>query len=1117
MTLPPSGSDPIYLANHEAFRVATGISLQIPPPDGATVRLDDASGAPDLTVRSPDGHWVSVHSRRDPLTEAERFIRPHLGAGNSRALLLLGVGLGFTLDVLERLAPDTRVLALEPNPMIAHAFLSRRDWRAWLLSGQFSLLVGPAYATAGEAATVLDGREPTVVVHPVLERTLRPLFDEARPVITRLLFDARANAEARRRFAGPYVLNTLANTPMIAREADVAALTGGAATVPAVIVGAGPSLDDSLAELARGRNGMVLIAADTAARPLLAAEIEPDVIVAVDPSAANARHLIDLPAHSRVILAAEGSVDPSVFGAFAGRTAIFQVSDHQPWPWLASLGLSRSRLRAFGSVVTSAFDLALQLGCDPIVFVGLDLAFTRDRPYARNTTYEHDWARHVIRGTSLADVWANALARWPAEFADDIHGARTRTAQHLVAFRDWLVSQAALHPDRRFINASGGGILKGGGIVTGTLAGLARSGNPRPDLRERLARGRSRGGTAQLLAQALRALETVLAGPSPSALGPIRDWLEFAPVSSAEVRAAVARALRDLDGESRSVEFADRSSRDRRGPMYPTEAMSALRARSQGIAGAEATGELRLGMRDPDAAVAIGLLVEILGNRSLLRQTADLDLRRLRHTRDLPSWTRFPWRADASDRVLRLERELAGLLARAGAGRSTRWLFVERDTIAPPSPPLAVHSIPPRVHNRLADAAARWTLILETADAIHASGQLGKRAIDRVRGTALAALSEIEHRLEGRVRTAAGLRLQVRGSRDAGTPLATCRVSAYRLMRVLTGALVQPQLAGGPGEGPVALASITAASASRPGLRISASIPRRLQRIDPHLRDLLSPCALINPSVLTDLGFPRGLQVRTWDAAEALVTEASGRRSHRLGSDGRVTLHSVWPEPVVGERAWPDQVIAWEHAEVSYAFVRDRAGNITKYDLPFRPTGIVRRDAQRFLWASTTGLWHWTPSLAPTIIATIGPCVLLEREEGTLDLDPIAMRQGRLAREGLASGWRFDLPTDTLTPRALDLHGQAWGESRGAHGWTATSFPNADRVRLKSAAGTFELVCYYPCTLGWAGESLLVTNAEREVLLFRDLAAVLERADLATKCRADPGGSAVVRSTGPSD
>src|SRR5439155_23928291 len=127
-------------------------------------------------------------------------------------------------------------------------------------------------------------------------------------------------------------------------------------------------------------------------RPLLAAGIPPHVAVAVDPSDLNAQHLRDLPDTRGVWLVAEASVDPTVFPQFARRTFTFRVSNHHPWPWLDEHGLGRGQLQAWGSVLTTAFDLACKAGCNPIVFAGADLAYTGGLLYCRNTVYEPEWS-----------------------------------------------------------------------------------------------------------------------------------------------------------------------------------------------------------------------------------------------------------------------------------------------------------------------------------------------------------------------------------------------------------------------------------------------------------------------------------------------------------------------------------------------------------------------------------------------------------------------------------------------------------------------------------------------------------------------------------------------------
>src|SRR5690606_18170565 len=148
--------------------------------------------------------------------------------------------------------------------------------------------------------------------------------------------NARANGEARRNFAGPYLLQTLGNLPDIARSAGIEALDGACTGTPAVVCGAGPSLDANLVDLRGIPDRALIVAADTALGLLVTGGVTPHLVVAADSSALNARHLTTVAGAGDVMLAAEGSLHPSAFAAFSGRTLTFRVSDHDPWPWLAT-------------------------------------------------------------------------------------------------------------------------------------------------------------------------------------------------------------------------------------------------------------------------------------------------------------------------------------------------------------------------------------------------------------------------------------------------------------------------------------------------------------------------------------------------------------------------------------------------------------------------------------------------------------------------------------------------------------------------------------------------------------------------------------------------------------
>lgn len=493
--------------------------------------LDDPSVCLEgghASLQAVGGNWLQLHSRRDPLAEAAQLAAPALESGSADVVIVVGLGLGYVLDVLERDDRSRRVLALEPEPGLLGGFLSRRDWRLWLRGGRLRLLTGPDYVGAGEAWRQLDtAGEPAVLVHPVLAQARPEGVRRALEVAKRIVFDARANAQAREANAGTYLLNTLRNLPIVASASSVDALSDQFANVPAMIVAAGPSLDETLEAVETASERALVIAVDTALRPLLAHGIEPHLVVALDPTDQNAAHLANLPRGPQAYLVAEPSIAPSAFEAFAGRVFHFSVGDHEPWPWLRSQGLADAHLDVWGSVATAAFDLAIRLGCDPLIFTGLDLGYPDGRPYARGVTFEDDWAAEVARSGSLDRIWARGLASRPTSTERGVGSMMVRTAPHLVAVRDWLLDRMRAAPDHRYLNVGGSGILLGDPVQQAS-ADLVVSSLPvlRDDLwsqLESIGLGR-RSNVDRVLSGALALISS--ASPDKE---PLERWLAFAP------------------------------------------------------------------------------------------------------------------------------------------------------------------------------------------------------------------------------------------------------------------------------------------------------------------------------------------------------------------------------------------------------------------------------------------------------------------------------------------------------------------------------------------------------------------------------------------------------------
>jgi hypothetical protein len=439
-------------------RLPPGWDLQIEAP-GPTLRLPGPTGTP-----------IAAHSSRAPAAEAERLIAALEVGPTQTVAALLGVGLGFVVEALDAQHPTLPVVAVETTFDRLVPFLSRRDWTVRITKGTLGVFSLDTTTNSPGVRRLLERRQGDLlqVAHPVLGHD-RPDLIAATAALERVWLGARANREARLMFEGPYADQTLRNLARIPALVDVRELAGRESRRPAVVVAAGPSLDRQLDDIRTARDRFCLIAVDTALRPLLAAGIDPDYVVAVDPSETNARHLVDVACGSHARLVAELSLPGEVFAAFTGRTIGFRVGLNEPWPWLVQHGVDVGILAAWGSVLFTTIDFACHLGCNPILLTGADLAYTGDRPYCRGTTFGRDWIARGGTEDTLAAGWMEARDR-DLVTVPDLHGAPTRTPSYFLAVRDGLAELAARKRPTRLINTTDAGILAGTAIEQMTLA-----------------------------------------------------------------------------------------------------------------------------------------------------------------------------------------------------------------------------------------------------------------------------------------------------------------------------------------------------------------------------------------------------------------------------------------------------------------------------------------------------------------------------------------------------------------------------------------------------------------------------------------------------------------------
>lgn len=1035
---------------------------------------------------------LPVRSSPSSVAEAWRWLQGELkGEPVPPLLVVIGLGDGYLLEALDQHAPNTRVLVLEPDSESSARFAARRDWDSWRNSGRLVYLADPDYVGADEAWRLFPptGGKPRILTH--LSLTRGENVSRAAQVLKRILFGVQANSRARKQFAPRYLTNSIRNVPAILGGTDLRALEDAYPGKPAVIVAAGPSLDESITKLRHLADRALLIAADTALRPLLAAGIAPSLVVGMDPGAANLRHFLALPECRNTWLVSESALDPHAAALFEDRTFWFRIGHHHPWPWLNEIGIDVAKIDVWGSVLTGAFQVACLSGCDPIIIVGADLAYTSERPYARGTSYEFEWAWSASLGMELPIAWGVQMSALKTESITDLRASQTPTTEVLLSYRDWILSRAR-RSGRRIVNASGAGILFGEGVEQLALEEALRDRSEIQAVSD-FACPASGIWLSAVASRLRRVQEEVARGQRGGA--PVPQWSEFSGegFSPAAVGDALLDAAEILDERRERgphiSPWSDLVSRAVGGPLLTKlpEAMTRFGSGLNNIV------PLPLDPSCDDAQERAAVLVEALsllaGICGLLMQDQTVHPPdRYSSFPDPPVTALYAWNDQQRWAIETFEALLGKAWTPHVYGTAKGFLLRPvRVRNGQTSPAVDKSPLPVRICQKL---VAEW---LRCVRGLH-----GSTTADLALQTDLDRLQIIEdflYRPESIDRSMRGTAALVLGTNECSTVTVPLGVSEEALARVLTGTLRRSR------DAPCVLAyGRTGDSEAWLGIATQSTVATTPEPVV----NLMS----IAPRALTDEGVPDATIAYTTDRGAVCV------RPHRplsilVTPDGAVQTHHEWPRPILSEIpfgaegaiAWGDGLSRYPETQPGYVMYRhERNGEVHIEELPVRPTtGVWWRD--RVYWSCSprrvptwTGLASWAPGAGLMLdVPALPPLLGIHPAETGLVLEPGTQgANGLWERRPIRHGWTWE-PGVGLSSVQLSAHGAASPATTNGT-WTAVAYPMADVVQVRSSQGhEWSMTCYSPVRVAWIGASLLVSTMDRELLLFENLLNVLER------------------------
>lgn len=392
----------------------TAQAVRLATPRADAVFMDTDEGLPTCRL-SIDGKSQLLASARKPWREAQRLAEQ---ADPARAAIfaVLGFGLGYHVEAMaHRVGTTGLVLCYEPDVELLRAVLERVDCTGCFETGRVVVLYEAA--STGVISGHLRGLEGALtlgvrfIAHPASAARLKDSAERFSKTLVDVVAAAKTSIVTVLVQTEKTIENTLSNARAYASHAGLNDLENALVGVPGVVISAGPSLADSFEALSQPgvRERACLIAAQTALRPLLDRGIRPHFVTALDHHEISKRFYEGITREmvDGITLVAEPKANPAILEAWPGavRLAGDEVLDRL-------LGTHRhAAIRVGATVAHLSYYLARYLGCDPVVLVGQDLAYTDGLYYGAGAAIHNTWAAELGEFRTLEMLEAERLGR----------------------------------------------------------------------------------------------------------------------------------------------------------------------------------------------------------------------------------------------------------------------------------------------------------------------------------------------------------------------------------------------------------------------------------------------------------------------------------------------------------------------------------------------------------------------------------------------------------------------------------------------------------------------------------------------------------------------------------
>lgn len=407
--------------------------------------------------RIHEGKTYHYHSLQSAKKEAEEWFQS-LDLHTATTIFVYGIGLGYYYAAAQewlKQHPHHALIFLEEDLNVIHRLCETELGWHLLKNPQVQLVY---FRSRVEDKTIFNELSWTYFDSPFVISSLK-LYKTFNPEaclqmaheISYDLVQKKALVDEYLQYGIAFFRNYYHNMLELPRAYSGNALFNCFENVPAIICGAGPSLNKNIDLLAGLQKQALLFAGSSSLNALIPKGIIPHFGVAIDPNKAQYSR-VEVAQHHQIPFFYRNRLYYEALTAIKGpRLYLTGAGGYEISRWFEEqLNIEGDDLDEGNNVVNFSIEIAQALGCNPIILVGVDLAFTDQHHYADGVMEDLHLTEEDLKTDD--DFESRPLLR------EDLNGKPVYTLWKWLTESEWIADFAEKHPEITLINATEGGI-----------------------------------------------------------------------------------------------------------------------------------------------------------------------------------------------------------------------------------------------------------------------------------------------------------------------------------------------------------------------------------------------------------------------------------------------------------------------------------------------------------------------------------------------------------------------------------------------------------------------------------------------------------------------------------